>query len=236
MNEIYLNFEAELEGFVEVNNYSGTLESFFLSEKINKIHIFALGPEGTNIYEAAKLWAAEKKISQKSEFILCETPKEAILEAKKIQDPDSFPVFVLCAVYNRLSELYFSNSDCYFFMDHLYMKLDEMQLAAKELDHKESYTVSSHASPSTLLNNISNVTIVNSNSNAYAAISCRNQEVDLCITTEKARKANDLISVHTFGSPWMLFTFGTTSHGINLLQLYEHVPTTLFEQQRSNYV
>ncbi|MEK5318496.1 hypothetical protein NSS94_04305 [Paenibacillus sp. FSL L8-0644] len=212
--------DAELEDFVEVNNYSNVLESYFQSEKINRIHIFALGPEGTNIYEAAKLWTEEKKISHKSEFILCETPKEAILKAKKIQEPNSFPVFVLCAVYNRLSELYFSNSDCYFFMDHLYMKLDEMQLATKELTQKESYTVSSHASPSTLLNKVPNVTIVNSNSNAYAAISCRNQEVDLCITTEKARKANDLISVHKFGSPWMLFTFGTTSHGIDLLQSF----------------
>ncbi|HML33201.1 hypothetical protein [Sporomusa sphaeroides] len=193
------------------------LQSLYEKPEINFIKIFALGPDGTNIVKAAKEWIAYRKIQHKSEIVFCSTPITAIEEAQKISDKSTLPIFVLCAVYNKLHELFFTYCDCYFFLDHLYMPLDKMQLASKKILFEDKQTVASHPSPSVLLNGIYN-DIHSANSNSHAAILCSKGEAAACITTESARSLHQLKTLHVFGSPVMLFTFGTTAHGISLLK------------------
>ncbi|MDF2801153.1 MAG: hypothetical protein K0S61_1056 [Anaerocolumna sp.] len=211
-------FADKLKGFIEIDLNLSMIGSYLKMDLIQEIRMFVLGPEGTNIYEAAKLWAKEREIESKCSFTLCATPEEAISEAKKVKVENILPVFVLCAVYYKLYELYFFNTDCLFFMDHLYMKLDDMQLAALSYSEKNNYKVFTHPSPAKLVESLENVNIEYSDSNGYAAQECKEEEGALCITTEKARSIYELKKIFDFGSPFMLFTFGTTFDGVKLLE------------------
>lgn len=204
--------------FINAQKSTHFIEEFLLSLQVSKIIIFVLGPSGNNIEQAAKQWAKNLNLTEKSEFIYCNTPTEELERALQINDPETFPIFVLCAVYNKLNELYFTYEDCYFFMHHYYMPLDEMQLVARKAvkEVPTEWTIASHPSPMPLLQSLKNK-IVEAYSNAHAAMLCAEGFVDACITTEKARKIYSLERIHSFGSPIMLFTFGTTRHGINLI-------------------
>lgn len=193
--------------------------SLMNNESIRKIKIFALGPKGTNISQAAENWSDEIGISNKSEIILCESPEEEINRSMDIDTEGVIPIFSLCAVYFDLCNLYFKYNTNYFFLTHYYMRLDNMQLASKvkKIDELEDKAlVACHLSPRMLLYNTEFV-IVNTGSNAFAAKMCADGLVDACITTEESRKIYNLNRLFSFGSPYMLFTFGTTVHGIKLL-------------------
>lgn len=202
----------------------GNHDTVLKKSNIKKVIIFSLGPKGTNILKASKIWAKQNNIEHKVEYILCSTPEEALKKSKKISCKETFPIFALCAVYYNLFDLYFKNLDCYFFMDHLYMNLDAMVLAKNKLaiDKKEyPLKVAAHLSPAKLLENYpQNYKIIKANSNSHAAELCQNNEVGYCITTNTSKDIYSLQVVHKFGSPPMLFTFGTTFHGINLLKKY----------------
>lgn len=190
-----------------------------------KIKIFALGPEGTNIGAAAKHWAKEYGFYEKSEIIFCNTPDEELRKAEEIKDDKILPIFTLCAVYYKLYEMYFKHYNLYFFLHHYYMELDEMQLVSRHQKTEnipDCWTIASHPSPSPLISNLKNK-IIYVSSNSEAAKKCAEGAVDACITTESARIIYSLNKLHSFGSPTMLFTFGTTCHGINIIKRYSDV-------------
>lgn len=205
--------------FSEIEYPRKNIEKFLVSKLIKEIHFFILGPEGTNTIQATKKWAKEKKINEKAKFTYCKTPEESIEKAKNIKNKAIFPIFTTCAVYYEMNKLFFSNPDCFVFMHHCYMKLDNMQLASKEHVKQipDSWLIASHPSPSFLVSKLKNkIKLVDSN--AEAAKKCSNGEVDACITTETSRKIYNLKTLHNFGCPTMLFCFGTTNHGIDILK------------------
>jgi len=211
-------FSEELKNFTDITFDLNEIDVYLKNELIHEVRVFVLGPDGTNIYESAKLWAKRREIESKCSFTLCDTPEEAVSEAKKVKSENILPVFVLCAVYYKLYELYFTNTDCLFFMDHLYMKLDDMQLATLAFKEKSRYKIFAHPSPAMLVNNIHDMKLEYTNSNGCAARMCKEEAGSLCITTEKARNIYELQKLHDFGSPFMLFTFGTSYNGLKLLE------------------
>jgi len=198
------------------------LSSTIASEKIRLINFYILGPEGTNIALAAHTWADECGVNDKSRFFYCETPEDSVNSARTITDKSVFPIFVTCAVYNKLANLFFTNTDCNVLFHHYYMRLDNMQLAANcEVENiPENWVIASHPSPKFLVSKLKN-RVVNANSNALAAKMCAEELVHACVTTETARKLYKLHTLHSFGSPTMLFLFGTTPHGLKLVSDYD---------------
>lgn len=186
---------------------------------VKRVELFVLGPEGTNISQAAWQWAFHNDILDKTNFVYCGTPEEEIELAGQVKEDGIMPIFTLCAVYYNLHKLFFKYTDYYFFLSHYYMNLDNMQLAATvnsltKLPEKAS--VASHYSPAILVEDWG-FKIEKANSNSHAAKMCRDGEVDACITTETAKNIYNLNKLHDFGSPKMLFTFGTTSSGFETL-------------------
>ena len=211
------------------------LRRLLTSEAIAQVSFYALGPEGTNISQASRAWATKCGIMGKSNFYLCSTPEQSVALARTVTDGSTLPLFVTCAVYNRLAELYFTNTDCNAFLGHHYMKLDDMQLAARESTSRipENWVIASHPSPQHLVSGLKNRLLLVA-SNAVAAEMCAQSAVQACITTESARKLHGLQTIHSFGSPTMLFLFGTTPHGMALLdKAKEAVATTNSENEFS---
>lgn len=214
-------FETKLPIFNNFEFNEETAISVLQSNLVEKISVFALGPEGTNIEQASRAWSEKLDVALKTEIHLEDTPYHALEHARTVTDSKEFPIIVTCAVYNRLNNLYFSNHDCCLFFHHLYMKLDNMQLAAREnvTFLPDNWAIATHPSPRPLLAGLPN-TIIETNSNSYSAKLCREGKVDCCITTESARSKYSLVNLHTFGSPMMLFLFGTTNHGTDIYKSY----------------
>lgn len=193
--------------------------------QIREIRLFILGPEGTNISKAAHEWANKYNLYSKTTFVFCNSPLEEVEKAKEVEEYGVFSIYVLCAVYNRLYELFFNNLDEYFFIHHHYMKLDNMQLASKkyktykEFSELSDLTVLSHKSPSVLMYMLNcNIKCIESLSNSEAAKRCSENEAAACITTQTAAGIYKLNTLKKFVSPVMLFTFGTTKTGIDSLK------------------
>jgi hypothetical protein len=194
------------------------------SEKIKKVICFVLGPKGTNIGQAAEKWAKRMRVEAKTEFIWCKTPEEAVEKAKKVGD-GVLSIFWTCAVYFKEAELFFSNPDTipFFFIER--MSLDKIQLATRpelmsEIKNGKipvNWKIASHPSPVPLVRNLKNE-IVFANSNSQAAELCSQGKVELCITTESARKIYGLETFFEFGSPPMIFFGGITKNGLELLK------------------
>ncbi len=211
--------KMDLKQFTEVDFDYSYIEKVLTGQGIKTIKIFSLGPEGTNIIKATRQWVEKTGISHKSEYIYCDTPEEEVEKAREVKESGVFPIIALCAVYYKLNDLYFNYEDCYFFMHHYYMPLDKLQLAAREEVETipEDWTIAVHPSPKPLITGLKNKT-VKANSNSSAAQLCAAGIANACITTEEAKTAYSLKTLHSFGAPNMLFTFGTTKHGINLLK------------------
>lgn len=205
--------------FIDREVQESEVKEILNSERVRKIEIFALGPEGTNIGIASRKWVRELGLQDKAAIHYAKTPEESLELANRIRGRGIFPVFVTCAVYNRLNEIFFSHPDCYTFFHHYYMKLDQLQLAAREQKDRipEEWVIASHPSPRVLLRNLPN-TIVDAYSNAHAAMLCGMKEVDCCITTESAKNIYGLKTIFNFGQPVMCFFFGTTLHGMEILK------------------
>jgi len=190
------------------------------SPYIERIMLYALGPNGTNIQQAAHKWADSIGIKDKTDIVLCPSPDVEVELAMQETRPHIVPVFSLCAVYYDLCNIFFKYGSNYTFLSHLYMRLDGMQLASKKdsiEDISPNALVSTHNSPSVLLEN-NNYRLVYANSNSEAAKMCYEDAVEACITTESARRIYGLKQNISFGSPSMLFTFGTTQHGLKELK------------------
>ncbi len=195
------------------------------SPQIRKIICCALGPLGNNIEQACQKWLRNMKITNKTEVRLYYTPRICLAEARKIMESGVLAIFWTCAVYYELNCFFFENPDVLPFFVMITEPLDEMQLATRE-DNLRMFSqgvipngckVASHPSPAPLLKGYP-VLVTWANSNADAAQICARGEVDACITTEKARQLNNLVSIHVFGSPPMVFFGGITAHGVALIR------------------
>lgn len=205
--------------FKEASFDKKEVKNILNNRRIRKIRFFLLGPEGTNISQASRLWAREMDLLKKSSFIYVGSPEEGLIAAKNISDEEIIPVIPTCAVYFNLYKMFFNFCDCLLFMDHIYMKLDRMQIASnmETTVIPIHWKIACHPSPKPLLKDFPNI-VIETSSNAYAAKMCSEKQVECCITTESARSLYDLHTVHCFGSPVMPFFFGTTNYGISVME------------------
>ena len=201
------------------------------SPRIKSVISLALGPQGTNIALAADKWHQTVGIEDKARIILTDLPETAVNWARELDSPGTLPVFWTCAVFARLYRLFFEQPDILpFFFIHE-MKLDEMQLAANPEDvetvrhlmlvkeNMRGIRLASHISPTPLLTPLVKMgaKIIDVKSNADAAEQCRRQEVEACVTTRSACDLYSLKTLHSFGSPPMIFFGGITANGLREL-------------------
>ncbi|MEW6618545.1 MAG: hypothetical protein AB1422_04240 [bacterium] len=186
---------------------------------VEEIIFFVLGPNGTHINMAANEWAKKINVFNKSVFHFVETLEIAVLKAKEVVDVHRLPIFVTCAVYDKLNKLFFGNPDCYFFLHHHYMRLDNIQLSArKKVDIiPPEWIIASHPSPKFLVTHLPN-RIIETSSNSKAAILCAEGKVDCCITNETSKNLYNLETIFHFGKPILPFYFSTTLSGIKILK------------------
>src|SRR5688500_7546938 len=76
------------------------------SDLVWHVDSYALGPAGTNILKAAEHWHEVMNITQKASIILCETPEQAVHNAKTQNDEGRLNIFWTCAVYFKQHELF----------------------------------------------------------------------------------------------------------------------------------
>jgi len=194
---------------------------------VSRVVCFSLGPEGTNIAQASREWLKKMKLTGKSEVVLCDTPEECLERARMVHDAGVLAVYWTCAVYAHESEFFFGNPDVLPFFFQETMPLDEMQLATVAFRVNEvvggcvpsTWRISSHPSPQHLLRGLNIREIVLVNSNAAAAIHCKEGKSEACITTESARKIHNLHTLHLFGCPPMVFFGGITPDGADLMKV-----------------
>jgi hypothetical protein len=197
----------------------------FQSDIIRKVICFSLGPLGTNIGQASGNWLERMCIGRKAEIRFFDTPEICLQEARKITGDGVVAIFWTCAVYSQESQFFFGNPDVWPFFTQEIMLLDEMQLATipenylavKDGIIPEGWKISSHPSPQHLVKSL-NREIILVNSNSAAAKHCRDGYSSACITTEAARGIYGLATIHSFGSPPMVFFGGITEHGANVIE------------------
>jgi hypothetical protein len=199
------------------------------SDAIKLVICFCLGPEGTNIAQAARRWLSRMGINQKSEIRLRPTPEACLEGAREVKESGVLAVFWTCAVYSKESEFFFTNPDILPFYFQELMDLDSMQLAIRQellssiLGGKlpSNWRVASHPSPQYLVRGLvrgCGWEIILVNSNAAAAQYCAERKSQACITTEAAREIHNLITLHVFGSPPMVFFGGITPRGVQIIK------------------
>ncbi len=193
--------------------------------EVKRVVSYALGPTGTNIEQAAKLWHVEMGVEPKAEIVLCDLPETAVKKAMEPHESGVLPVFWTCAVFKRMHTIFFGNPATLPLFHSYSMLLDEMQLASIspnvcEGNDLSGVTIASHVSPAPLVDLLVGIgaRVIDASSNGEAARMCREGQVSACITTESARRIYDLETVHKFGSPVMVFFGGITADGLALLQ------------------
>jgi prephenate dehydratase len=190
---------------------------------IRSVRSFVLGPEGTNIMQAADRWHQKMRITEKAELVSCDTPEEAVLRARATTAKGVLAIYWTCAVFVRENRVFFDNPDTLPFGFQQIMQLDEMQLATRAelasefVDPSLRWRILSHPSPAPLVSRLG-WPLVEANSNSDAARRCAAGEAEACITTETSRQLNGLVKLHSFGSPEMVFFGGICRHGAKLLR------------------
>ncbi|MFA5925942.1 MAG: hypothetical protein WC831_03315 [Parcubacteria group bacterium] len=214
----------KIKGFLEIANLPpiDRIGEILQSSAIRKVIHFCLGPDGTNIHQAAEAWSLERGLSEKAEIKFCETPEVCLTECRQLNGKNILGFFWTCAVYFKLHELFFTNRDCLPFFVNFTMALDTMQLATRVEKVKEingcipvGWKIASHPSPAPLLNGHRRIMLVDSNS--AAAKACSEGMADGCITTESARLIHGLEKIGEYGSPQMVFFAGITEAGARLV-------------------
>jgi len=191
------------------------------SPEIKKIICFVLAPAEANIPQACRLWIERVGIADKTEIRYGRVPEEYIATALEVKD--AVAIFWTCAVFAREHMVFFRNADTLPFFVQQTMRLDEMQLAvAPKLAScgiLPIWRVASHVSPAPLVDTLvkKGCVVLDASSNGTAAQMCADGDVELCITTESARRQNGLVTVHSFGSPEMVFFGGITSVGAEMI-------------------
>ena len=209
----------------------GEIARVLASSAVNEVRCFALGPEGTNIAQACRRWLRRVGIEGKSTMILCPTPEDSVIAARRETEPELgiLGIFWTCAVFDREKEVFFENPDTYPFFVQETMLLDEMQLATRPELAAQAFPalpahwrIASHPSPAPLVDGLSR-TVVRVRSNADAAARCAAGDFEACITTESARQIHGLTGLHRFGSPPMVFFGGITYAGARLFRKVQAV-------------
>jgi hypothetical protein len=193
------------------------------SRTIRRVHSHVLGPPGTNIMQAAERWHENMRITEKAELVICDTPEQAVSQARATTEGDVLAIYWTCAVFVRENRVFFDNPDTLPFTFQQAMPLDEMQLATRpELAERFTESVAgwrilSHPSPAPLVAKL-RCQVVEADSNAAAAGRCAAGEAEACVTTETARRLYGLVKLHSFGSPTMIFFGGVCQRGATLLR------------------
>lgn len=193
---------------------------------VKRVVMCALGPEGTNIAQASQLWVEKMGIADKAEVRLCETPEASLEKARTFTEDGVIAFYGTCAVYTHEARFFFQNPRDLPFFAQVTMNLDVMQLATRsELVAviqddilPGTWQIAAHLSPHFLLTEEMMSRWVEAKSNGDAAKMCAQGEVEVCITTESARRIFNLVGLHTFGSPPMVFFFGITEDGAKFLK------------------
>jgi len=209
------------------------------SPLVKEVRNFVLGPGLiSNIPQACQMWLGCTGLQHKATLIPGIIPDEYMAEAMAVIEPGVVPVYWTCAVFGREKDLFFGPgiNTLMFFVSQI-MPLDSMQLAAvpgkltpeiigdicERLKFPSDWRkIASHKSPAPLLDDLlkanPHVQWVEATSNGAAAVMCEEGVVDAGITTEAARTANDLLQIHNYGCPDMVFFGGLTEHGANVLR------------------
>ncbi len=194
-------------------------EKLLTLPKIEKIICFVLAPMEANIPQACKFWIDRLGINYKTKIRFGQVPEDYIAEALRVRN--AVAVFWTCAVFAREHQVFFQNANTLPFFFEQVMPLDEMQLAAKTAVNEipSGWRIASHVSPAPLVDRLvqQGCKVVDATSNGTAAQMCAKGEVELAIVTESARASNELVKVHSFGSPEMLFLGGITKEGARIL-------------------
>lgn len=201
--------------------------------QVKRVVSFTLGPEGTNIEQAAILWHKQMEIGHKAAIERCDLPETAVARAIEENTEGTLAVFWTCAVFARLNQVFFNNTSTFPFFFPQEMLLDDMQLAVRnriignvlrewgnDTKKRLGIRIATHVSPAPLLEHLKNAgaSLVNASSNSEAARMCKAGEVEACMTTESARIIYELTALHRFGSPLMVFFGGVTLVGLHLLE------------------
>lgn len=208
-------------------------------ESVEQVQHFVLGPATSNIPQACQRWCERTGLAHKSRQILGTTPDAYIKNALDVTKSGVVALVWTCAVYGKEKDLFFGYPNTLMFFVQETMALDHMQLAACDTNFgyevagirerviedlwlpRDWRQIASHMSPRHLLDGLllknPHCVWLDSNSNGQAAIECRQGEVQACITTETARKDNELTTVFDFGCPPMVFFGGLTEHSATVV-------------------
>ena len=210
----------------------------FLRPEVKEVRNFVLGPGViSNIPQACKKWINRFGLNRKATLMMGETPDAYLAAAQAITEDGVVPLFWTCAVFGREKDLFFGSATntCMFFVQQV-MPLDHMQLActsetASGFKQSVSETgfvsdakmiVASHKSPAPLLDDLlvnnKSLSWQEANSNGAAAVMVKKGEVNLCITTEQSRIQHNLVQLHDYGCPDMVFFGGLTEHGVGIVR------------------
>lgn len=200
------------------------------SSSVDKIIAHTLGPKGTNISQAMEQYIKSLSVEGKTEFIVhpkgVEPRVYAEMALKQVKD-GVIPIHMECAVYYEMGALFDERPKEVVFADHHYMMLDAMQLASvKELEELAvggHMRIATHPTPRPIISGWEKQGVaqwIKATSNSAAAEMVMSGEADACITTGSSLAGKDrLVSRHMIGSPWMIFTIGTS---LNQEQLKEY--------------
>lgn len=206
-------------------------QTILQSHRVEEVHIHALGPEGTNISQASRLYAKRLGIENKTNIIvypagitpltyaqLATEATEASLRHTRV--PSVVHLHVECAVYNNMGRLYKEKQTESVFIDTQNMPLDTMQLASKQTVDKlqnvaqmhSHIRIATHPSPRPLINpwiDTGKAVWLEASSNSAAALMVLEGLADACVTTESTMQSlanTGIQTLHKFGSPNMIFT------------------------------
>jgi hypothetical protein len=221
-------------------------QTILRSPTIVGIHIHALGPEGTNIAQASRLYAHRLGIQDKTQIVVHDigiTPLEyAQIAAQKTEEdiyhngrPTTLHLHVECAVYNNMGKLYEQRKTESVFADTQNMALDTMQLASfmdidalnRLMRSQGVVRIATHPSPKPLIDTWVKRGVaqwIEASSNSAAALMVRRGQADACVTTAStvALMQKDAVqTLHEFGSPNMIFTIASPLSGESLKKLLE---------------
>jgi len=190
------------------------VEQALKSEAVERIRLHALGSEGTNIARATRQFVTAHALQDRAEVIVHPNRVEPLQYAQvAAEDVRSgvFPLHTECAVYYELDRMFDTRSSELVFAAHHYMPLDGMQLAARTDQPVEGGVIASHPSPKGLVRRWQREgsEVIAASSNTHAAAMVLAGEADMCVTTTSAAQAMNLATIEHFGSPLMMFTFGT---------------------------
>ncbi|WP_433353090.1 hypothetical protein ACQPYV_21740 [Micromonospora saelicesensis] len=159
--------------------------------------IHTLGPTGTNLEKAAHRWFADR---QRPGQVILHAEVEDGLDAMTF---DGTEAILACAVYPRLHDLVFGNLHRLTMADSFILDTYDMVLAARPGQESVS-TIVTHPAPSCLVTNRGTISYASSNS--VAAAVCAAGDYDACVTTDRAARAEGLLTLENFGPVPMVFT------------------------------